>query len=196
MHHPFTVFSRRSRRLLLEASGIAVVLVGGAIWWETLPLQTAAAPLGILSFELAGQPFIVTSIRSTWGPVGITRAAFATGLGALLALACWAFLSVVTLIAADHIRPTNRAVSGAGTILAWVQFVAFAAAIGEEMLLMRQLTGDVSWVVPATRLCAEAKYAVWLGGGFYTAAIFYYSEGFERVRDVLILKSLPKTKNV
>ena len=198
--HPFESLTRNNRRLLLWISGIASVLVGGTIWVVTLPLQTASAPLGLLSLELAGQPFIVRSILANWaatlGAEGTTRAAFCTGLGALFAIATWAFFSALCLAASDGIRSAIRILTGAGRALAWAQFAALAAAVAEEVLLLKLLGdgGAKASVGLATRYCAEAKYAILLAGGFYPF-LCYYIDALQKLRVHWAVSSANKTES-
>jgi hypothetical protein len=170
--------------------------VGAALWIIVEPLQTAAAPLGILSFELAGKPFIVRSILESWHSDGQIRAAFAVGLGTLFALACWAFFSILCLIAAERMRYVTRAITGAGTILAWAQFVALAAFIAEAILLLMLLRHTGSRTAMAARLCAEAHYAILLAAGFYTALCFYYLVVLQKLGSPALIRyvarSVPK----
>jgi len=167
MSHPFQLMSRSTRRLVLWISSIGTAVMFLTIWLVGRPLITPAAPLGIVSFELAGEPFIVRSILGGWGQSGQIRAGFSLGLDSLF-LICYSTLLVAGCTwTAEWIRIGNRfprsatkILAGAVEVLMWGQWIAAIFGLTEDYILLSILLGGGMQWARWARLCAEAKYAL------------------------------------
>lgn len=140
------------------------------------PLQTAAAPLGIVSFELAGTLAAAQAMLASWDLSAQLHAAFSLGLDYLymplyavtIALAC-------VRVAATSLR-SPQAAAALGILLAWGVGLAALLDAVENAALWQVLQGSTAAAWPAVaRWCAIVKFALVGAGLFYAGAgaVFY-----------------------
>ncbi len=152
------------RRLIVATLALTAVLqlIGR-------PLQTAAAPLGIVSFELAGTLAAAQAMLASWDSSAQLHAAFSLGLdylymplyAATIALAC-------VRTAATSLR-SPQAAAALGILLAWGLGLAALLDAVENAALWQVLQGSSrgrSGLVVA-RCCAIVKFALVVAGLFY-----------------------------
>jgi len=159
------------RRAFLTSFGMTLVLFGVMRALDA-PLRTAAAPQGIVSFELARTPSQATAILSSWEahPLAVRYAAF--GLGIDYLFLCWyaaAFALACAAFGRTFERPGGRAL---GFLLARLQLLAAALDAVENFSLFQVLLGDVylTWTQTAWG-CAVAKFSL------LSAAVLYIVAG-------------------
>ena len=155
---------------LLAMAGVLMV----ALTAINAPLATAAAPRGMVSFELAGSVAEVRRILASWDETARISAAFSLGLD-------YVFLALYpTTIALACLRAARPFAAGGSRLaalaplavwLAWGQWLAGLLDAIENAALYRVLLGPVTEPWPAVaRACALPKFALVLAGLFYAAA--------------------------
>ncbi len=84
--HPFEGIPSRRRRNLFIALLLLTLLVLAVEYLVGAPLETAAAPGGLRSLQLAGDPIVCNAIIASWDAPNQMRACFLVGLDFLLLL--------------------------------------------------------------------------------------------------------------
>src|SRR5260370_31501037 len=130
----------QKKRAFIIFAVLAVII---QYFWNVLdhPLRTAAAPKGVLSFEVAGTMERAQAILTSWGHYGQVSAAANTGLDCLflvvyagtIALGCalvveafagWSWFAIV------------------GLLLIWAQLAAAVLDSVENYSMIRLMLGD------------------------------------------------------
>ncbi len=151
------------------------------------PLNTEAAPLGIVSFELAGELSLAQSMVESWGPTGQVYAGLNLGLDYLFIVAYSSTIALGCALVAGRLSRSNsarpgsgdpgqkrgfgnplRAISDVGVLLAWAQFGAALLDAMENYALIQILLGSQQelWPVVA-RWCAIPKFSIVAAGMVY-----------------------------
>ncbi len=151
------------------------------------PLNTEVAPLGIVSFELAGELSIAQSMVESWGQTGQVYAGLNLGLDYLFLVAYSSCISLGCVLVARSLSRSNsarpgssdpgqkrgfgnplRAISDVGVLLAWAQFGAALLDAVENYALIQVLLGSQQelWPVVA-RWCAIPKFLIVAAGLVY-----------------------------
>jgi hypothetical protein len=173
MNHPLNFIPQNLRKPLFYFF-LAMTLVIFAIFRVLdQPLRTAAAPNGIVSFELAGTPEKVFQIMVSWEPInyqgpaigrvkGYLFAAFGLGFDFLFMPVYALALSLGLLLAIGEKK--NRYAAFA----AWMGWGAFAATLfdaTENYALWHVLTGAIFSPYPAIAAwCATFKFTLLIVG--------------------------------
>ena len=165
MNHPLD-FIPSDKRKPLFLSLLALTLLLFAVFRVLdAPLRTAAAPNGIVSYELAGTPAAAQSILASWDARARLFAAFGLGLDYLFMPSYALALSLgILLTAGRH--------SGAFAKLgAWLGWGALAAALVdalENFSLWQFMLGDFQALWPRlASICATVKFTLLLLGLAY-----------------------------
>jgi hypothetical protein len=125
------------------------------------PLVTEAAPLGIVSFEFAGDVATATRILEGWGEAGRVRAGLIQGLDYLFLVLYASAIGLGCLLVAG----------AAGPVLAWGQVAAALLDSVENFALIRLLLGSDNAVWPTLAWgCAALKFAL-VGAGLVTVLV-------------------------
>ena len=133
-----------------------------------MPLNTAAAPQGIISFEFAGTPERAQQMLDSWSPEGRVRAGFIQGLDFLFPLAYSTTLGLGCVMAAGVIARRGQAASRLGAWLAWGLWAAAALDYVENIGLVFLLFGAVQPPWPQlAAACAGIKFALLAAGLVY-----------------------------
>lgn len=129
-----------TRRGLAFAGVTAVTL---AVWLllsvANAPLRTAAAPLGIISFELAGSAARAAEMVASWGPRQREAASFSLGLDFLFLFLYPIAISLAVRITADRIAGTRPAWFRLGRSLSLMVPACIALDAIENVALWRIL---------------------------------------------------------
>lgn len=161
----------RSPRLpicLLAATGIIAALLLAVMVWLDQPLRTAAAPHGIVSFEIAGTSDAITRILESWGPEGRRRAAVSLRLDYVFLMAYATALSLLCGIVAQGWAASRPRLRQAGMLLAACQWLAAMLDAAENLLLQCILAGALGAHLPlAARWCALVKFTLIACGWLY-----------------------------
>ena len=138
--HPLGFIPDGKRKTVFYVA-LAATLIVMAIFRFVLdpPLQTEAAPQGIVSFELAGSQLIAEEIIASWDATAQLYAAFGLGFDFL-------FMPIyATAIALGVLLAARRHPGKFATVGIWVGWGAFAAALfdsAENICLFNLLLGN------------------------------------------------------
>ncbi len=138
------------------------MLIFGAFRVLDVPLQTDAAPNGIVSFELAWTPEVAQGILDSWDDGARLFAAFGLGLDYLFMPAYALSLSLGILLL------KNGRTGWYSRLAVWMGWGAIAAALFdavENYALGVALTGSIVSPYPeVAALCASGKFSLLLAG--------------------------------
>jgi len=140
--HPLTFIPGNNRRHVFYIALVATLIMM-AIFQLVLepPLRTAAAPNGIVSFELARTPAKAAEILATWDATAQLYAAFGLGFDFL-------FMPIyATAIALGVLLAAGRHPGGFAALGAWIGWGAYAAILfdsTENICLFNLLLGNNS----------------------------------------------------
>ncbi|MBM4466722.1 MAG: hypothetical protein FJ014_14425 [Chloroflexi bacterium] len=160
--HPFAWLSASRQKhafIALLALTIAVMVGLNALG---RPLNTEAAPSGIISFELAGKLSVAQRMVESWGQTGQVYAGLNLGLDYLFMVAYSSCISLGCVLVARSFSPR------VGLLLAWAQFGAALLDVMENYALIQVLLGSQQelWPVVA-RWCAIPKFSIVAAGLVY-----------------------------
>jgi hypothetical protein len=139
-HHPLSFIPDSNRKRVFYIA-LAATLIVTAAFQLVLdpPLKTAAAPNGIVSFELAGSPLKAQEIISSWNTTAQLYAAFGLGFDFL-------FMPIyATAIALGVLLAAGRHPGWFASLGVWVGWGAFAAMLfdaAENICLFNLLLGN------------------------------------------------------
>jgi len=168
LRHPLEFIPAKNRKPLFF--GFLGLTIGLFAVFQVLnvPLQTAAAPSGIVSFELAGNLEKAVDMIASWNERGSAFALFGLGLDYLFMPSYALALSLGLLLASGR---QGAAFARAGAWLGWGVFLAAILDAVENFALLRLLLGDLSagWP-PLAFWCASGKFALLILGLVFALA--------------------------
>jgi hypothetical protein len=164
---PFCWLPEASLRGVFFGSMVLTVILMAAIHVTNAPLQNPAAPMGMVSLQLAGSLAAAEAILASWGPAARGWAILNLGIDYPYLLAYATTLGLACLLLARQFV-SCRYVALSGVLLSWGVMVAMLLDAVENGLLLRLLLGDLreSWAVLAF-WCAVPKYALVLAALAY-----------------------------
>jgi len=160
------------------------LFVGACLFVQGRPLNTDPAPLGIVSFELAGNLACAQRIMASWGDMGKVSAGLNLGLDYLFLVAYAACISLACALTARGLARRIRSLSVVGLVLAWGQYGAALLDAAENYALIRVLLGSErkAWPVVA-RWCAIPKFLIVAAGMAFVLVGAAYCLGSAASRD-------------
>lgn len=170
--HPFERLTPRARSGWFIALLLLALLIGGAMLWLGSDLHTAAAPLGVISFEVAGGH--AQAVLDSWSPAMRRDALLLQGLDYLFLFVYSAGLAMACVRVLARLGERAPALSRLGRGLAWGQFAAGLCDAIENVPLILMLRGEQALPGPAlvAQIAATSKFALvvlglayWLGAG-------------------------------
>ncbi len=160
-------FNRKNIILLAAVAMVATVLLATMVRLDQ-PLRTAAAPRGIVSFELAGSPEAIREILISWGVDGRRNAALSLQLDYAFLLAYALVLSLLCTGVAHAWPESHPRLRRTGFILAGCQWLAALLDLVENILLQNILAGATASFLPlVARWCALVKFSLIACGWLY-----------------------------
>lgn len=174
MLHPFSWIPERHHGRLLAVLALLLAGLTAALAWIGAPLVTAAAPQGIVSFELAGSEATARAILASWTPAQRERAQLCQGLDGLYLFVYPALLSLACVRVAGSASGFARVARAT----AWAVLAAAPLDAVENLALVQLLLSGPSegWAQLA-RACAVPKFAL-VGLGCGVAGAGYVSKRF------------------
>jgi hypothetical protein len=161
MHHPLESISPKKRKTWFWSLFVATLAWMVIMQAVGAPLNTADAPQGIVSFELAGSIDNATQILSSWDPRVQKYAAIGLGLDYVFMLLYSTTIGLACLWAGDILRSNRWPVAGLGVGLAWGQWVAAGLDAVENISLAVIVLEGVAAPWPAlARFCAVLKFGL------------------------------------
>ena len=165
MSHPFQRLAPASARGAFIPLLLVTLVVMVILNLVSTPLTTEAAPLGIVSYELAGSVAQAQRILDSWDVPAQIQAAFALGFDYVFMLAYATAIGLACVMAAGVLRSRRWPLAAAGAALAWGQWLAAGFDAVENIALTTMLFGAVASPWPQVAYwCAIIKFAlVFLG---------------------------------
>ncbi len=169
MYHPFQEIATDQVRRLFFPLLIATLLVMVIMNAAGAPLETEAAPLGIISFELAGSPEAAANILESWDEDRRVRAGFSLGFDYLFMALYSTTIALGCIWAGGVLNKRGWPLASAAAALAWGQWLAAVFDAVENLGLVEILFGGpgAPWAAVA-RGCAIAKFGLVFAGMAYT----------------------------
>ena len=132
------------------------------------PLNTEAAPDGVVSFEVAGSVARAEQILASWDAVARERAAFGLGLDFLFIPVYALTISLGCVMASDALRRRSWPLASPAAALIWGIFLAALLDVIENIALTTILFGSVSSPWPQiAQWCAVPKFGLLIVGLAY-----------------------------
>lgn len=160
-----------------------VTLLTLAVWLTlsvaNAPLRTPAAPLGIISLELAGSAERVEAILASWGPRQREAAAFGLGLDFLFLLLYPTALSLAAGLAAERLRARSPRASqwGKAVALSLPLAAVLDAVENAGLWRMMQLGPGGAWPVVVGGAAALKFALVAIGLAYILGALVWARAG-------------------
>jgi hypothetical protein len=163
--HPFRWISPPAQARVFIALVAVTLVVMVSLQALGAPLQTDEAPLGIVSFELAGSLPAAQSMLESWGPIGRVYAGVNLGLDYLFLVAYAGAIGLGCALLARGLSEGAPPLCLAGVILAWGLIVAGLLDAVENYALVRVLLGSQQELWPlVARWCAIPKFLIVAAG--------------------------------
>lgn len=180
MNHPLqSIHTNRKRTFfLLLAATLLVMLIMNFVG---TPLTTEAAPLGIISFELAGSVDEAQQIVDSWDQNAQLYAAFSLGFDYLFMVLYSTTIALACLWAGETLLGSGWPLSGLGVPLAWGLWLAALLDAVENLGLTRVLLVSNTSPWPEIAMwCAVVKFALIFLGLVYAffGLVAYFSKRF------------------
>jgi hypothetical protein len=171
MHHFLETIPAKRRIRLFWFFLFLVILLMVVFNWLGVPLATAAAPNGMISYELAGTPAKSQSILDSWNAHAQLLAAFSLGLDYLFMLVYASALALACLWAGGSLAEHGWPLANISRWLAWGAYLAAALDAVENVALVQQLLAGAG-ELPArlAQICAALKFGLIFIGLVY---VFY-----------------------
>ena len=159
MVHPFEYISPEWCKKLFWvsfAASLIIILVFGVIGE---PLNTPAAPSGVVSYELAGSVAQAQAMLDSWDQTARLYAAFGLGFDYLFMLAYSSAIGLGCIMAAGALRKRGWPLAQFGSLLTWGQWLAAGLDALENIALTVILLVNVASPWPElARWCATFKF--------------------------------------
>ncbi len=124
-------------------------------------LKTAAAPSGIVSFELAGNTASAKRILDSWGAEGKMYAGLSLGLDYLFLVSYALAIALGCVLVSRGLKIIAGTLSSAGSLLAWIVLIAAILDATENYGLIKVLLGSRNDIWPAlARWCSLLKFSI------------------------------------
>ena len=171
MIDPIALLSPIVRRRITIAAVVVTAVLTGVLGGIDVPLQNAAAPHGIISFELAGTIERSSEILASWDARARVYAGLSLGLDYAYLLS---YSTLLALFCSWGARRRAGAWHTLGVWLVWGQWGAALLDAVENFGLIRLLLGSSwgGWAVLAVSAAAVKFALVILGEGYGIASLF------------------------
>ena len=168
--HPSNWLSTSEQKRAFVALLVLTIAVMASLNDLGRPLHNEEAPLGIISFQLAGKLSLARSMVESWGQRGRVYAGLNLGLDYLFLAAYSSCISLGCVLVGRSLSPRVASLSLLGVLLAWAQFGAGLLDAVENYAPIQVLLGaqQAFWPVLA-RCCAIPKFLIVAAGLVYVA---------------------------
>ncbi|MBN1796967.1 MAG: hypothetical protein JW822_00200 [Spirochaetales bacterium] len=166
--HPFRWIEKSAQKYVLPVLAVLAVGVMVCLYIIGMPLQTQAAPLGIVSFEFAGSLENAQQMIGSWGKDGPLYAGLNMGLDYLYLVLYSCALGLGCVLVARGFLNRCKFIVILGIILSWAQICAALLDSVENLALIRVLLGSDSELWPPLAFyCAVPKFVFVTMGALY-----------------------------
>lgn len=163
--HSFLWLTESGQSRAFLVTSILALLVMASLQVLDVPLRTAAAPSGIISYEFARDLEGARRILSSWGPEARVYAGLSLGLDYLFMVTYACALGLGCALVARRLGRWSRGLAALGVVLSWGQWLAAALDAVENYALIRLLLGSERALWPALAYgCALPKFLL-VGAG-------------------------------
>ena len=164
---PFLWLPKTSQRVVFFGLIVLTAVLMAAIFVTNAPLQNPAAPMGIVSLQLAGSLAAAREILASWGPAAQRWAILNLVIDYPYLLAYATTLGLGCVLIARRLQGPSR-IAAVGVWVAWGVLGAALLDAVENAALLCLLLGDLreGWVVLAF-WCAVPKYVLVLAALAY-----------------------------
>lgn len=168
MPDPYASLPLASRRKLMAISSTLSILIMVIFNWLGAPLSTSAAPMGMVSFQLARTPQRVQAILASWDTATQMIAAFCLGLDYLFMPAYALAIGLADRWVGQVLCQRGWPLARVGVTLAWGLWLAALLDALENASQVAMLFGSTSPLLPGlTWVVAVIKYGlVFMGLGY------------------------------
>ncbi len=161
MKHPFEQIPGNLAKAIFGGLFILTLLLMVLMNLIGAPLETAAAPYGIISYELAGNSKNALKILASWGEIARQKAAFSLGLDYLFMVVYSTTIGLGCILAGRAMVERDVSLGKVGLPLAWGQWAAAGLDALENIGLVLILFGwDAQLWAPLSRWCAILKFSL------------------------------------
>ncbi len=159
--YPFARLSESGQKIAFIFLFALTLIVLASLQALGAPLNTETAPMGIVSFEFAGELAPAQRMVESWGQEGRVYAGLSLGLDYLFLVAYASAISLGCVLVARSLARRVKFLPGIGAVLAWAQFAAALLDAVENYGLIRVLLGSdqAAWPVVAW-WCAVPKFII------------------------------------
>jgi hypothetical protein len=187
LKHPVEAIPLELQNRLIVVLTIITAVVGGLSSLLSQGLSSVAAPNGLLSLRLVGDPIVALEILTTWDPS--QRAAVESAIVADYSfIVCWAALLAIACVRAARVWRAPAA----GLATAWAVWAVAALSMIANVILLAVLRSAPSpgaalpsaiALLSVVSVLARAEFIVVLTALLYLAASGYYHGLGEWVRE-------------
>lgn len=168
---PFSFLSVAVRRQLTPVAIVLAVFMFAHMLWLARPLNTNAAPVGVLSFEFAWSVVNSQKMVTSWGTEGKMLSAFLLGYDFLFPLVYGTAIGLACLGMVESPRPLAPRWAQVGIYLSWGMVAAILLDYIENIALFQILFGNLTPVLPPlAAICAGIKFLLVALGILYVLA--------------------------
>jgi len=139
---PFFRLSSSTQKTILYVLGISGVFLLLVLNILDRPLKTASAPMGIVSYELAGEFTQTQAILDSWDHSAKLSAALSLGIDYFFLVIYSLFLALVCFKIAGSLAAGKEWIGRMGVFLGWMQLLAGFFDALENYTLIRLLFGS------------------------------------------------------
>jgi len=166
--HPFEWITDSGQTRAYVPLLIATLLLVVAMQTTGAPLKTAAAPMGIVSFEYAMNLTVARLMIQSWGAQGQLYAGLNMGLDFLFLFAYAISIGLGCVLLARRLSGGAGFAYSLGVTLAWGLVLAAALDFTEDVALVQVLLGTQNELWPALAAwCASPKFLLIVLGLLY-----------------------------
>jgi hypothetical protein len=182
VRHPFEALRADKRKFIFLSLAALTLVVMGVLNVIDGPLETAAAPQGIVSFELAGDGPSAQAILDSWDCQARAHAGFSLGFDFVFMLLYSSTIGLACVWAARVLPGRYRSLVAVGLMLAWGQWLAALLDMVENVALLIILLDSPGAPWPqVARWCVVPKFAlVFLGLAYAVLAVVVRLVGSHR----------------
>ena len=169
MRHPFESIPPGKRSAIFIPLFVLTIAVMVILNVVGAPLTTEAAPLGIISFEFAGDVSTAQAMLDSWDAQTHVRAGFSLGFDFLFMVLYSCAIACACAWISGGLRDVAAPLATAGLMLAWGQWLAALLDVVENTGLWITLSNSPS--APWLRVawwCAAIKFTLVILGLLYT----------------------------
>jgi hypothetical protein len=161
MKHPFTWLPESAQKPAFWSLFVFTIIIIVVMLVLGDPLNTDAAPCGIVSFEFAGDLAIAQEMIESWEQSGQVLAGLSLGFDYVFIAAYALTLGLGCVLVARSLSERFKSLSSVGVVLAWAMFLAAFLDAQENYALIRVLLDSRNelWPVVA-KWCAGPKFII------------------------------------